>query len=236
MFSYCKFLYFFPLKYFKIQKILPFCILYRKRRNGVCQIFVRYNEPDDFKTGFWYSGSESKFIKTLKNENTVDPRGRDQYDQSARSNALYTRSCLKKKYTVLGRRSFASHQRLNWVNKWLNQIIMLVTRQKHLQETQKRRNQTMANKIIVDGTVFLLWTLSETQIDAKTATKINENLKVHYYLVTIWSRTDQLAIFCFASLLQCITSLFQHYIYSNYNRLTDIYHNKENKVELGHFE
>ena len=62
---------------------------------------------------------------------------------------------------------------------------MLVTPQKHLQETQKRRNQTMANKIIVDGTVFLLWTLSETQIDAKTATKINENLKVHYYLVTI---------------------------------------------------
>ena len=145
-------------------------------------------------------------------------------------------SFIKKKYTVLGRRSFASNQRLNWVNKWLNQIIMLVTRQKHLQETQKRRNQTMANKIIVDGTVFLLWTLSETQIDAKTAMKINESLKVHYYLVTIWSRTDQLAIFCFASLLQCITSLFQHYIYSNYNRLTDIYHNKENKVELGHFE
>ena len=96
MFSYCKFLYFFSLKYFKIQKILPFCILYRKRRNGVCQIFIRYNEPDDFKTGFWYSGSESKFIITLKSESTVcpvDPRGRD---QSAMSNALYTRPSLKK--------------------------------------------------------------------------------------------------------------------------------------------
>ena len=58
---------------------------------------------------------------------------------------------------------------------------MLVIHQKHLQEIQKKKNQKVliVNQIIVDGTVFLLWTLSETQIDAKTA-KISENLEVHY--------------------------------------------------------